>query len=218
MRTLPYRYYRICSSQSILENCLKELKAFLSNNGYPPGILNFHVADVLKRQKNEKVEISLAPKAQLTIYLPYLGPDSINIQKSLRACFESATNCINMRTVFSNTSRIASFFPFKDRVKTVNRSKVVYQARCSTCSSIYIGKTKKRLNNCTTEHFKALTQPHNYKSSIADHLRATGHEFDWDGFSILAYGRSDLHTKIKETLFIQELKPGLNGNEGSEKL
>ena len=37
---------------------------------------------------------------------------------------------------------------------------------------------------------------------------------------ILATGQSDLsvHCKIKETLFIRDLKPALNKNVGSEKL
>ena len=40
----------------------------------------------------------------------------------------------------------------------------------------------------------------------------------WDHFDILAYGKTDLHCKIKETLFIQELQPLLNANVGSERL
>ena len=41
----------------------------------------------------------------------------------------------------------------------------------------------------------------------------TGHK--WDYFEILA---SDYLCKIKETLFIQELKPAFNVNISSEKL
>ena len=37
-------------------------------------------------------------------------------------------------------------------------------------------------------------------------------------FEVLASGRCDLHCKIKETLFIRDLKPTLNDNVGSEKL
>ena len=35
---------------------------------------------------------------------------------------------------------------------------------------------------------------------------------------ILASGKCDLQCKIKETLFIRDLKPALNENVGSEKL
>ena len=37
-------------------------------------------------------------------------------------------------------------------------------------------------------------------------------------FDILTSGKNDFHCKIKETLFIQELKPSLNVDVSSEKL
>ena len=40
----------------------------------------------------------------------------------------------------------------------------------------------------------------------------------WDHFEILASGKTDYHCKIKETLFIQDLKPAFNGNISSEML
>ena len=56
-----------------------------------------------------------------------------------------------------------------------------------------------------------------YSSPIADHVKTTGHDIKWDHFDILASGKTDFHCKIKETLFIQELKPSLNVNISSEK-
>ena len=37
----------------------------------------------------------------------------------------------------------------------------------------------------------------------------------WDHFDILASGKTDYHCKVKETLFIQGLQPGLNANPGA---
>ena len=84
-------------------------------------------------------------------------------------------------------------------------------------SPCYIGKTKRRLHDRKTEHFKALTSS-NHSSAIADHMTQTGHKIKWDHFDILATGQSDLNCKIKETLLIRDLKPALNENVGSEKL
>ena len=53
---------------------------------------------------------------------------------------------------------------------------------------------------------------------MADHMTQTGHRIKWDHFDILATGQSDIHCKIKETLYIQELEPAFNVNVGSEKL
>ena len=109
------------------------------------------------------------------------------------------------------------FFPYKDRLNRSQLSKVIYKASCWDCNDFYIGKTKRRLNDRKTEHFKALLK-HDHSSAIADHVKTTGHSIKWDHFEILASGKTDYHCKIKETLFIQELQPALNANVSSEKL
>ena len=82
---------------------------------------------------------------------------------------------------------------------------------CRDCNDFYIGKTKRRLHDRKTEHFKAHT------SAIADHVKTTGHNIKWDHFDILASSKTDYHCKIKEILLIQELfqlvfkKPSLSG-------
>ena len=62
-----------------------------------------------------------------------------------------------------------------------------------------------------TEYFKFLTK-NDHSSAIADHITATGHYIKSDHFEILASGITDYHCKIKETLFIQDLKPAFNEN------
>ena len=93
----------------------------------------------------------------------------------------------------------------------------MYKASCWDCDSFYVGKTKRRLHDRKIEHFKALTQGC-HASVLADHVFSTGHNIKWDHFDILATGKSDLQSKIQETLLISELKPSLNENVGCEKL
>ena len=87
----------------------------------------------------------------------------------------------------------------------------MYKASCWDCDDFYIGKTKRRLHERKTDHFKALSK-NCQTSAIADH------NIKWDHFEILATGRSDIHCRIKESLLIKVLKPSLNENVGSEKL
>jgi len=54
--------------------------------------------------------------------------------------------------------------------------------------------------------------------AIADHVNATGHNIRWDHFKILVSGKSVYHRKIKDILFIQDLKPAYNVNISSETL
>ena len=78
---------------------------------------------------------------------------------------------------------------------------------CWNCDEFYIGKTKRRLHGRKTEHFKALAKSDHSSAGIVDHVKTSGHDIKWDHFDILASGKTDFHCKIKETLFIQELKP-----------
>ena len=70
------------------------------------------------------------------------------------------------------------------------QSRVIYRANCWGCNGFYIGKTKRRLHDRKTEHFKALAKNDN-TSAIADHVKATGHNIKWDHFDILAKGKTD---------------------------
>ena len=124
---------------------------------------------------------------------------------------------VNLKIVFQSTRCIKSFFPYKDRI---NRScRIISIANCWDFNGFYIGKTnrtKRRLHDKKTEHFKALAKNGN-ASAIADHVKNAGLNIKWDHFGILAKGKTDYPAK-SETQFIQELLPAFNVNVGSEKL
>ena len=219
IRTLTYRCFRICSSPSLLQAAVKDLRKLLLQNGYPQGVITFNINDVLNKNKNKPnnpVQATV-PKKDILIVLPYLGLHSNQVTKRLKSCVNNFYSFVNLKIIFQNTRRIKSFFPYKDRLNRSQRSKVIYKAGCWNCDEFYIGKTKRRLHDRKTEHFKALSKS-DHSSAIADHIKKTGHDIKWDHFDILASGKPDSHCKIKETLFIQELKPSLNVNISSEKL
>ena len=190
----------------------------MSQNGYPAGIVNYNINDVLNRQQNrQREQTTTVPKKEILVILPFLGLQSNVITKQLKACINKFYGCIDLRVFFQSNHRIKAFFPYKDRFNRSQMSKVVYKASCWDCQDFYIGKTKRRLHDRKTEHFKAITGT-SHASAIADHVTSTGHNFKWDHFDILDKGRSDVHCKIKETLLIRDLKPALNENVGSEKL
>ena len=97
-------------------------------------------------------------------------------------------------------------------------SKVAYKASCWNCDDFYIAKTKRRLHDRKTEHFKVLTKDC-HTSAIADHISSTGLNITWDHFEILETGKSDVHCRILEleTLLIRDLNAALDVNVGSEK-
>ena len=94
--------------------------------------------------------------------------------------------------IFQSARRIKSFFPYKDMIKRFQMSKVVYKATCWDCQDFYIGKTKRKLHDRKTEHFKGITSTC-HASAIADHVTSTV--------------RLDTHCKIK---------PGDSTNSGTQ--
>ena len=217
IRTLTYRCYRICYSASLLQSALGDLRRLLLQNGYPQGIITYNINDVLNRNRNKpRSPVSTVPKKDIIILLPYLGLQSNQISQRLRSCVYNFYSFVNLKIIFQNNCRIKSFFPYKDCLNRSQKSKVIYKASCWDCNDFYIGKTKRRLHDRKTEHFKALVK-NDHTSAIADHVKTTGHNIKWDHFDILASGKTDYHCKIKETLLIQELKPAFNVNVSSEK-
>ena len=53
IRMLTYRCFRICSSASLLQSALNDLKKLLLQNGYPQGVITYNINDVLNRNKNK---------------------------------------------------------------------------------------------------------------------------------------------------------------------
>ena len=73
---LTYRCLRICSSSSLLQSALFDLKKTLLQNGYLRGLLCYNINHVLKRQKNKSAEpIATVPKKDIFLYivLPFLA-------------------------------------------------------------------------------------------------------------------------------------------------
>ena len=155
IRTLTYRCLRICSSSSLLQSALFDLKKTLLQNGYPRGVLCYNINHVLNRQKNKSAEaIATVPKKDIFLVLPFLGSQSEVLARRVKSCVSKFYGFDNLRIIFNNTCRIKSFFPYKDRINRSQRSKVVYRANCWDCDSFYVGKTKRRLHDRKTEHFR----------------------------------------------------------------
>ena len=192
--TLTYRCYPICSSASLLQSALDDLRKLLLQNGYPQGIITYNVNDALNRNRNKpNSPASTVPKKGIIILLPYLGLESNQISKRLKSCVYNFYSFVNLRIIFQNTGRIKSFFPYKlykDRLNRSQQSKVIYKACCWDCDDFYIDKTKRRLHDRKTEHFKALAKIDN-TSAVADHVKTTGHNIKWDHFEILASRKTD---------------------------
>ena len=100
-----------------------DLKRLLLQNGYPQGIINFNINDVLNKNKNKANEpMATVPQKDVIILLPYIGLHSNHITKGLKSCYNRFYSSVNVRVIFQNTRCRKSFFPYKDRP---NRSQII---------------------------------------------------------------------------------------------
>ena len=127
---------------------------------------------------------SQCPKKKFSLFYPgYLGIQSNIVAQQLKSCIYKFYGCFNRKVIFRSTRRIKSSFPYKDRLSRSLSCKVVYKTSCWDCNDCYTVKTKRRLHDRKTEHFKALTS-NRQSSAIADHMTQTGHRVKWNHFDI----------------------------------
>ena len=172
-------------------------KGFCCKMAYPQGIITFNINDVLKKNKNKPNKpVATVPQKYVIVLFPYIGPHRNRITKRLKSCVNRFYSFVNVKVIFQNTRRIKSFFPYKDRTNRSQLSKVIYKTSCWDCNDFYLGKTKRRLNDQNTEHFKALLK-HDHSSAIADHVKTTGHNIKWDHFDIVHPARLTTTVKLR---------------------
>ena len=103
-------------------------RVFLQQNGLPSRIINYHVTDVITRQRNPTVCCDTVPQKWAKINPPYLRSQSKLLGKRLKECVESLYSQVNAIVFFTNTCCLSSFFPYKDRLNRSQNSKLVYRA------------------------------------------------------------------------------------------
>ena len=95
-----------------------------------------------------KPPLFTAPK-KIVYFLPsfyWTGSHSLQIRTQITRLCRAAYPHLNIHFVFRSSTRISSFFPFKDKVPKFLRSGVVYLFKCRCCSASYVGQTTRHLH------------------------------------------------------------------------
>ena len=76
-------------------------------NGYPIGVVNYNINDVLNRKQNRpKNPATTVPKKETILVLPYLGVQSKIITKQLKTCINKFYGCIDLRVISQSAHHI----------------------------------------------------------------------------------------------------------------
>ena len=89
----------------------------------------------------------------------------------------------------------------KNTLPPGKQSNVVYRIPCS-CSQVYIGETKRRLETRLKEHRDACERGMMEKSAVAEHVWEHHHPIHWEETTMLDRGRGQ-ELLVKKALHIQ---------------
>ena len=104
----------------------------------------------------------------------------------------------------------------KDTVPMGEKTGVIYKVACSGCPKVYIGETKRRLNDRITEHKEACTKISLHeKSALGEHKYNSDHEPNWASIQIIDSQEHDQKRRVLESLHIRENNT-INRNTGDE--
>ena len=107
-------------------------------NGFPSHMFGQHVRCFHNNIFEPKPVVHTAPKKTVYFSLPFTGSHFLQICNSVAH--------LNIRFVFRSSTRISSFFIFKDKVPKFLKSGVVYLFKCRCCSASYVGQITRHLH------------------------------------------------------------------------
>ena len=141
------------------------------------------------------------------------------MKKRLNKLFKEQLPFGKLEMVFRTTQRISSCFRFKDAIPRSLLSGVIYEYKCPRCNSRYKGSTrywKKRLEEHL--HISSLTgKPLKGLQLFAPMLHARGKyciNNNSDDFHIIGKEKDRHLIRLKESIFINHVKPSLNTRIG----
>ena len=208
---------RVCSTWPLFHAQVQRLTNIFMLNGYPKGVIQHCVAQVLQNflcNKNTDAQgddTRISTPNKHFMILPYLGKLSDDLKHRLDKIMAQAFPSVDFKVIFKKNYCIRDLFIFKDVLPLSCRSWVVYKSQCDSCSAVYIGKTINLLH----QRFYKSPNGHLYKTNRRSELykhkvENPTHNFSFDDVKILdtAPNNNGL-LEIKETIYIQLLKPSL---------
>jgi hypothetical protein len=203
VRTLMHRAQNIVTLDEDKDQEKAHVRSALRANGYKDWALNIPQKPL--PQPKPKTTPAGIPRFQRPIGIPYVQGLSEHLQRLFLR--------YNIRLYHKhwNTLREKLVHP-KDKLKVDQKSEVVYEIKCPSCDSLYIGETSCTFGQRFREHLRVKGKT----TAIGDHINATKHKFQLKDCKILDSASGRHERRVKEALYIQEAKPNLNRDTGLE--
>ena len=110
--------------------------------------------------------------------------------------------CRSMKVIFRSRLSLCSVLTrVKDLLPMEKQCKVVYRIPCS-CSKVYIGETRRRLEARLREHQEACRKGTLEKSAVAEHAWKDQHAIKWDETAVVDMARHPSELLLKKAIHI----------------
>ena len=129
-----------------------KLKSVLRQNGYPARFLDEIISKFLEKSFKKRVTITIVPEKTLRLVLPYLGTQSLRLNKRLNKLFKEQLPSGKLKMVFRTTQRMSSCFRFIEAIPCSLLSGIIYEYKCPRCNSRYIVSTYRYWEKRLEEH------------------------------------------------------------------
>ncbi|XP_044582971.1 uncharacterized protein LOC123263989 [Cotesia glomerata] len=176
---LVYRAVTLSHSMYHQEN-LNKVRVILKRNNYPTEFINCCINKFNNKHMNDRRDNLIADKQENRCRFPYIRGLSQNIMRYLIVT--------DWKPAFYNIKKVGNIYTrLKDKVKTKDRSEVIYKINCS-CGLCYIGQTKQYLKKRVYQHRYSCEEKNRDKenqTTLAAHHFHSNHNFDFENVKII---------------------------------
>ena len=211
--TLLHRAYVINSCYDGIHKEITKLKDILQRNRYPERFIERCIEKFFNKLYDKRPPIQTAQRKEVLIMLPYLGSLSLPLKKTLMRSIKIPT--VKLKMIFLPGNKLSSYFKFKDDFPSSLKSGVVYKYECAKCKFCYVGSTFRYLVKRIEEHLHVSALTGKPLSGLEihapmQHSRSCEVINSASNFSILCTEKNRYLLRLKESLFINRIKPQLN--------
>ena len=166
LSSMIYRAVRICSSYQLLHEEFEFIEYISQLNGYPVNFVKSQIRKTLNRhieKSNGTIASvsknitsfdndSLPNKKHIFLDIPFVGKATDIFKKQLTKLTKSIDPRVDLQPIQRPPSPLSQYFPLKDPIPKLIKSRVVYELNCSDCDATYIGKTIRHVTKRLHEH------------------------------------------------------------------
>ena len=215
LKTLVTRAFDICSTDEYLKEELEHIrKVFHHRNNYPLWVINKVIDDAEKIPSANENDSSNNEKIH-RLMLPYQGDKGSNLLKSMKRYVSKLLPEHTKLEITFTGKKLNSCFSIKDKTKFEHQHDLVYYVKCTepSCRDNYVGETGRRIierikDHSSRDHASHMVK-HNIETSHTDVNTANFKIIDID------FNNNKRKQKIRELLWIKDLRPTLNVQEKS---